>query len=105
MGFYNPYMQHPDYAGGVSDFIQQMFQMMMYKRFMDSMDKGEQGGMPTANQYTGAGGYGKFQPPMPQQVPTIEYANDPWKTYMAQLLQQSMNSYRKPGLPTFPNWQ
>lgn len=37
MSFYNPYMSHPDYGQGVNDFINQLFQMMMYKKYMDSM--------------------------------------------------------------------
>lgn len=45
MSFYNPYMQRPDYGQGIQDFISQLFQMMMYKKFMDSMG-GEKGQFP-----------------------------------------------------------
>jgi hypothetical protein len=49
MSFYNPYMQRPDYGQGIQDFLSQMFQMMMYKRYMDSMDSGNDGTEEVAN--------------------------------------------------------
>lgn len=76
MSFYNPYMQHPDYAGGIEDFMQQLFQMMMYKKYMDGMggqekgqeDQGTMWNSGGSNQFTGEGMTGSGLPPQPSPI-------------------------------------
>lgn len=78
MSFYNPYMQGPDYAGGVEDFLQQLFQMMMYKKYMDQMGQYDQQGQGQENTEGSANPGGFFQ--VGQDLAKNAQAGQDWKS-------------------------
>ena len=120
MSFYNPYNKYPDVGQGFDDMLQQFMQIMMYKKYMDSMGGGQKQnyGNPKVGPPEPGPGDRQAMPfaEMPQGQPNqnapgfpqgFEQNIDPaMMQRLSQMFQQAMLARNKPqqNMTTNPGW-